>query len=115
MRLRVFSLPATIAVVLSSQILAADPKVDAAAAAKRMRADVKYLSGDRLEGRGPGTRGEELATEYIAGEFKKAGLTPMGRRGSYFQPVPLIRVTTDSKATLSASAGDRAHQFPLRR
>src|SRR5262245_34591882 len=34
--------------------------------AERIKADVTYLAGDRLEGRGPGTRGEFLATEYIA-------------------------------------------------
>ena len=111
MRLRSFSLSAGIAFVVLSQALAAEPIPNESASAERMRADVKFLSSDRLEGRGPGTRGEELATEYIAGEFKKAGLTPMGRKGSYFQPVPLIRVTTDPKATLSASMGDRVVNF----
>ncbi len=33
---------------------------------ERMRAHVKYLSSDLLEGRGVGTQGEKLATEYIA-------------------------------------------------
>src|SRR5581483_2161678 len=51
----------------------------------RMKAHVTYLASDRLEGRGPGTRGEFLATEYIAAEFQKAGLTPIGERGTYFQ------------------------------
>src|SRR5580765_6503570 len=58
----------------------------------RVKAHVAYLADDRLEGRGPGTRGEFLATEYIAAEFKKAGLKPIGERGTYFQPVPLVRV-----------------------
>jgi hypothetical protein len=44
--------------------------------AGRIKADVAYLASDRLEGRGPGTRGEILATEYLADEFKKAGLKP---------------------------------------
>jgi hypothetical protein len=39
----------------------------------RMRAHVKYLASDRLEGRGVGTRGEKLATEYIAAQFASAG------------------------------------------
>lgn len=93
------------------QGLAADPPDDGKTSAERMKAAVKYLASDRLEGRGPGTRGEELATEYIANEFKKAGLKPMGRRGTYFQPVPLIRVRTDPKATLTASVGNRVINF----
>src|ERR1700733_2044364 len=73
-----------------------------APSAERIKAAVSYLSSDRLEGRGPGTRGEFLATEYLAAEFKKAGLKPMGDRGTYFQPVPLVRVVTSSKSTLQA-------------
>ncbi len=74
--------------------------------AERIKADVQYLSSDRLEGRGPGTRGEELATEFIAGQFKKAGLKPVGDDGSYFQPVPLMRVFTSPKSTLQAIKGN---------
>ena len=72
--------------------------------AERIKADIAYLASDRLEGRGPGTRGEELATDYIAAAFKKAGLKPVGAAGSYFQPVPLVRVFTSPKATLQATA-----------
>src|SRR5262249_33358012 len=50
--------------------------------AERIRADVAYLASDRLEGRGPGTRGEILATEYIADGFRKAGLKPLGKNGT---------------------------------
>src|SRR5262245_43385736 len=70
---------------------------------ERIRAVVAYRASDRVEGRGPGTRGEDLTTEYLAGEFKKAGLKPMGERGTYFQPVPLVRVVTSPKSTLRAT------------
>ena len=83
---------------------AADPPF--AISAERIKADVAYLASDRLEGRGPGTRGEELTTEYLAGEFKKAGLKPVGERGTYFQPVPLMRVFTSPKSTLKATKGN---------
>ncbi|HEX5271037.1 MAG TPA: M28 family peptidase [Gemmataceae bacterium] len=79
--------------------------------ADRIKAAVAYLSGDRLEGRGPGTRGEILATEYLADEFKKAGLKPVGERGTYYQPVPLVRVATSPKSTLRAVKGDTALDF----
>src|ERR1700730_6604918 len=47
---------------------------------ERIRSDVKYLSSDELQGRGVGSRGEELAVEFIARQFEKAGLTPAGDR-----------------------------------
>ena len=72
---------------------------------ERIKADVAYLASDRLEGRGPGTRGEELTTEYLADEFKKAGLKPMGQRNTYLQPVPLVRVITGEQSTLRAIKG----------
>lgn len=72
----------------------------------RIKADVAYFASDRLEGRGPGTRGEELTIEYIANEFQKAGLKPAGVRGTYFQSVPLVRVFTSPKSTLRAAKGE---------
>jgi hypothetical protein len=80
--------------------------------AERMKADVAYLASDRLEGRGPGTRGEVLATEYIAAEFKKAGLKPAGKKGTYFQRVPLVRIVTSPKSTLRAIKGDTTLAIP---
>ncbi len=73
-----------------------------AISAERIKAAVAYLAGDRLEGRGPGTRGEALATEYLAAELRKAGLKPAGERGTYFQPVPLLRIVTSPQSTLRA-------------
>src|SRR5262245_46014331 len=67
---------------------------------ERMRADVKYLASDLLQGRGVGTRGEELATEHIADQFRKAGLKPAGDNGTFFQKVPLVIVRTGEDATL---------------
>ncbi|MFO0937359.1 MAG: M28 family peptidase [Gemmataceae bacterium] len=82
-----------------------------AAAAERMRADVLALSHDRLEGRGPGTRGEELTTDYLAQQFKKIGLKPIGDRNTYYQSVPLVKITTSPKAVLSASMGNQSIDF----
>jgi Zn-dependent M28 family amino/carboxypeptidase len=80
--------------------------------ADRIKAAVAYLAGDRLEGRGPGTRGEFLTTEYLAAEFKKAGLKPIGARGTYFQHVPLVRVVTSHNATLRAVKGETTLDIP---
>lgn len=100
----------------ASSLASALPGEDADAApeisADRIKAHVAYLASDRLEGRGPGTRGEFLATEYLAGEFKKAGLKPIGERGTYFQRVPLVRVVTSPKATLRAVKGATTLDIP---
>jgi Zn-dependent M28 family amino/carboxypeptidase len=111
MRFRLLLTIAGMTSVAFIQGFAAEPNDDKSVSADRIRADIKYLASDRLEGRGPGTRGEELATEFIAREFEKAGLKPAGQRGTFFQPVPLLRVTTDSKATLAATKGERVVDF----
>ncbi|MEO8665531.1 MAG: aminopeptidase, partial [Ignavibacteria bacterium] len=46
---------------------------------------IKYLSSDQLEGRFPGTKGDQLTSNYISDEFKKYKLTPYGDDG-YLQP-----------------------------
>src|SRR5580704_12075062 len=91
-----------VASFLTSAILGESPDSPPEVSADRIKAGVAYLSSDRLEGRGPGTRGEILATEYIADGFRNAGLKPIGERGTYYQPVPLIRVVTSPKSTLQA-------------
>ncbi|MBM4068178.1 MAG: M28 family peptidase [Planctomycetes bacterium] len=78
-----------------------------------IRADLKYLASDRLEGRGVGTRGEELAIEFIARRFEKVGLKPAGDRGTFFQSVPLVKVTTGPKARLAAIKGEESVAFKL--
>ena len=45
-----------------------------AAVEQRMAAGERYLASKQLEGRGPGTHGIDLAADYIAREFKQAGL-----------------------------------------
>jgi len=45
--------------------------------------DVEYLASEKLEGRFPGTNGEQLAANYIAEKFEKFGLIKL--TDSYFQ------------------------------
>ncbi len=67
---------------------------------EKMRAHVKYLAGDELEGRGVGTRGEKLATDYIATQLRLQGVKPNGDNGTYFQRVPLVGAATLPEATM---------------
>jgi Zn-dependent M28 family amino/carboxypeptidase len=46
--------------------------------------DVEYLSSDELEGRSTGSRGEELAANYIKKRFKEMNVKPIAKNG-YFQ------------------------------
>ena len=73
---------------------------------ERIRAHVKFLSSDLLEGRGVGTRGGDLATEYIAAQFALAGAKPAGDNGTYFQNFDLIGADPQPGSTLRAVAND---------
>ncbi len=53
--------------------------------AAEVRAHVRYLASDELQGRGSGTSGNDRAADYIASRFKAAGLKPLGDSGAYFQ------------------------------
>ncbi|HTD57215.1 MAG TPA: hypothetical protein VK670_17625, partial [Silvibacterium sp.] len=45
---------------------------------EKIRAHVRFLADDLLEGRGPGTRGGDLAAKYIGTQFALYGLQPAG-------------------------------------
>jgi Zn-dependent M28 family amino/carboxypeptidase len=68
---------------------------------ERIRAHVRFLSHDLLEGRGTGQRGGEIAAEYISTQFALYGLKPAGDNGSYFQKVPLVGITPTPQSTFS--------------
>ncbi len=46
-----------------------------------LRSHVQYLADDKLEGRRTGTKGEELAMQYIVAQYQKMGLAPAGTNG----------------------------------
>ena len=50
----------------------------------RINDDVNYLSDDKLEGRGTGSKGEQIAAEYIASRFKNLEIKDKGSN-KYFQ------------------------------
>jgi hypothetical protein len=52
--------------------------------ADEMRGHLSFLASDALEGRGTPSRGLDIAAEYIASQFRAAGLEPLGDDG-YFQ------------------------------
>ncbi len=82
---------------LSGSAIAALQKIDP----ERIRAHVRFLSHDLLEGRGTGQRGGDIAAEYIATQFSLFGLKPAGDNGTYMQKVPMVGVTTTSETTFA--------------
>jgi hypothetical protein len=53
-----------------------------------LRTHVYQLAADSMRGRAAGSRGNFMATEYIADVFRRLGLQPSGGDGTYFQEVP---------------------------
>jgi len=75
---------------------------------------VKFLSSDELQGRGNGTPGLERAADYIASQFKAAGLQPGGEGGTFFQPFELVTgLTVGDGNRLSLRANGRDVSFVL--
>src|SRR5262245_53794906 len=68
-----------------------DSKSDAAASEARLKKDIFFLAGPECNGRGTGQPGNDRAAEYIAEQFKQAGLKPGGVNGTYFQPFTVSR------------------------
>src|SRR5678816_1973869 len=69
--------------------------------AEHIRAHVRFLSHDLLEGRGTGQRGGDIAAEYIATQFALDGLKPAGDNGTYMQKVPMVGITLAPDTTFS--------------
>ena len=78
---------------------------------EKIRAQVKFLAHDLLEGRGTGQRGGDIAAQYIATQFELYGLKPAGDNGTYLQKVPMVGITHgDQQHVLTASRQGRAHR-----
>jgi len=71
---------------LPAAVMAAGKAIDPA----RLEAHVRTLADDKLEGRGTGTRGYDMAAQYVAEQMQAMGLAP-GGDGGYLQPVPFLR------------------------
>lgn len=87
------------------------------AAARAITADgllqhIKDLSADSLEGRGPGTPGEDKAVAYMAKQFQQLGLKPGNPDGTYFQTVDLIGYKAHPAASFQAGSKTISLKYP---
>ncbi len=81
-----------------------------------LRADLTFLSSDALQGRMSLERGDEVAEQWIAAEFAKAGLEPIGAviggQKTFLQAVPLIEYRGDrDKSFLSLTRNGQVKQW----
>ena len=73
----------------------------------RLSQDVKVLSSDEFEGRGPATAGETKTIDYVVAQMKAAGLQPGGDlkdgKREWTQAVPLARAEIKGTPTVSVA------------
>jgi hypothetical protein len=93
---------------------AAPPDIPGALAdirATALRGDLSFLASDLLEGRDTPSRGLDIAAEYIAAQFRTAGLEP-GVAGDYFQNAPMVVVEPSyANFDLKLSRGGRGEEL----
>ncbi|MBI2408575.1 MAG: M28 family peptidase [Gemmatimonadetes bacterium] len=70
---------------------------------------IRVLADDSLQGRAPGTLGEERTAAYLEAQFSGMGLKPGNPDGTWEQKVPLVGITvTNSPSMTFAKGGARA-------
>jgi hypothetical protein len=98
---RTWSLAILLAALAGSADLGSNVEVRSALkgiSAASLAGHVEFLSSDLLEGRGTPSRGLDVAAQYVAAQFRRAGLEPIGDEG-YFQSAPFL--TFDSEQSLT--------------
>lgn len=75
--------------------------------ADSLRGNLSFLASDLLEGRNTPSRGLDIAAEYIAAQFRRAGLEPAFPDRSYFQTVPVERVDATARDVTLYTDDDR--------
>lgn len=86
-------------------------RAEAAITADLLQAHTAFLADDLLEGRAPAARGSELAARYIAAQFARLGLQPVGNAGTYFQSVAMIGQTVEPDADLRVARNGQLQTF----
>ncbi|KRD32002.1 peptidase M20 [Lysobacter sp. Root916] len=93
---------------VSAALAAEAPKFDP----KRLSDEVKTLSSDEFEGRGPATAGETKTIDYVVAQMKAAGLQPGGDlkdgQRAWTQAVPLKRAQIEGTPTLSVAVDGKS-------
>jgi len=79
-----------------------------------LRSNLRFISSDALQGRLSLQHGDDVAAEWVASEFSKAGLKPAAN-GTFLQPVPLVEYRNDrsqSYISLTRAGSEKQWKFP---
>jgi Zn-dependent M28 family amino/carboxypeptidase len=68
---------------------------------------IRVLADDSLQGRAPGSVGEEKTVRYLEAQLRALGLEPGNPDGSYVQNVPLVGITPQGAPSLLLERGSR--------
>jgi hypothetical protein len=110
MRRPAIRIAAVLAAMMAQPLVTSCPVGAQTISEKALRGHIAILSSDAFEGRGTGTAGEQKTIAYISEQWKKAGLVPAAKDGSWFDPVALIqRSPLQSKFTFAIK--DRKLRF----
>jgi Zn-dependent M28 family amino/carboxypeptidase len=69
-----------------------------------LAASVRFLASDELEGRGPGSRGDQLARLYLATQLEGLGYEPAFANGQWQQPFDVVGIKAQMPPTWSFEA-----------
>jgi len=98
---------------VASIVFAIAATVRADDTAARWWSHVQALANDSMEGRNTGSAAHKRAAEYVAAEFKKAGLEPAGI-GGYIQPVKFnTRKIVEAQSSLALVRGGKTEPLTL--
>jgi len=75
-----------------------------------IRAHMTFLADDAMEGREAGTRGYDIAANYVAAQYALLGVKPGAANGSYLQRVPLLAFKNAGEGSLTLTGADGKEQ-----
>ena len=84
----------------------AAPVSDFTPSADIIKTHMAFLADDLLEGREAGTRGYDIAANYVAAQYALLGVKPAAGNGGYLQRVPLISFRPASDGALTVTGAD---------
>jgi Zn-dependent M28 family amino/carboxypeptidase len=101
------------AALLVPAVPAGTERAEAAVTEQSLRASVRFLASDLLEGRGPGSRGDALARQWIAAQLEGMGYRPGAPDGRWEQPFDMVGITASVNPSWRFTAGDQGRELRL--